>query len=195
MAIANFGDLKTAIYSWLDRSDLTATETGQFVLAVETDLRADAEVRDFEATVTATMSGNGFTGPSDLIRVRSLLVDDHPYTYLPPDEYARKVDNDSTGRWYTINGVDFSVNNGDGNVYELAYVGNIPALTASGDTNWILDNHPNIYLWGGCYYGSVFLKDPNGIATYGPLYETAKGRLHRSETKARYGTNLQVRPG
>lgn len=195
MAIANFGDLKTAINDWLNRSDLSAVPLGQFVLAVENDLRSDAEIREYETIVTGTMSGDGFALPTDFLRVRSLLVENHPYTYLPPDEYSNKVDNESTGWWYTINGSNVSVLNGDGKDYELLYFGNLPALSASGDTNWILKNHPNIYLWGGCYFGSVFLKDTNGMSAFSSLYETAKGRLHRGETKARFGTNLQVRPG
>lgn len=195
MAIANFADLRAAINSWLNRSDLTAVPLGQFVLAVENDLRTDAEIREYETVATGTMSGDGFTAPTDFLRVRSLLVEDHVYSYVTPDEYSNKVDNDATSWVYTINGNDFSVLNGDGKDYELLYFGNVPALTADSDTNWILDNHPNVYLWGGCYFGSVFMKDPQGISTYGPLYEASKGRLHRGETKARFGSQLQVRPG
>lgn len=132
MAIANFGDLKTAINDWLNRSDLSAVPLGQFVLAVENDLRSDAEIREYETIVTGTMSGDGFALPTDFLRVRSLLVENHPYTYLPPDEYSNKVDNESTGWWYTINGSNVSVLNGDGKDYELLYFGNLPLFLLLG---------------------------------------------------------------
>lgn len=195
MAIANFADLRTAINSWLNRSDLTAVPLGQFVLAVENDLLVDAEIREYETVATGTMSGDGFTVPTDFIRVRSLLVDDHVYSYVTPDQFSQKVDNESTDWVYTINGNDFSVVDGDGKTYELLYFGTLPALSADADTNWVLDNHPNVYLWGGCYFGSVFLKDAQGASMFGPMYEAAKGRLHRGETKARYGNAMRVVPG
>ena len=195
MAIANYADLKTAIASWLNRSDLSAVPLGQFVLAVETDLRNEVETREYEQLATGTMVADGFTAPLDYIRTRTLVVADHVYSYLPPETYAQKVDNDSTGRWYTINGADFSVLGGTGEDYELLYYAQLAPLTVDADSNWILENAPDVYLWGACKYGSVFLKDMDGMNSYGVMYEQAKAKLNRTETKARYGSPLQVRLG
>lgn len=197
MAIANFGDLKTAIRDWLNRSsdNLTAVPLGQFVLAVEADLRNEIETREHEQLATGTMSGDGFTAPADYLRTRTLVVDEHFYSYLTPEQYAEKVDNESTGFWYTINGNDFSVLDGDGKAYELLYYAKITALSGDADSNWILANAPEVYLFGGVMYGSLHLKDWEGADRFGGLYSAAKARLNNLERKARYGGPLVVRPG
>jgi hypothetical protein len=193
MSIANFADLRTQIASWLNRTDLTTAQLSLFVATAESDIRNDVETRESELLATGTMLGDGFLAPTGYLSTRTLVVDGHFYSYLTPEQYAAKVDAESTERYYTVNGDAFSVIGGDGLDYELLYLGEVTALVADGDSNWILANAPTIYLWAGCKYGAVFLRDPGGATGYDTLYKEAVSRLNMREREAKYAGPLVVR--
>jgi len=193
MSIASFADLRTQIASWLNRTDLTAAQLGQFVAATEDDIRNDLECRESVQRTSGTLTADGFTAPLGYLSTRTLVIDGELSEYLPPDAYARKSDENSTGNYYTINGDDFSVLNGNGKSVELLYVATIASLVDDADTNWILENASNIYLWGGCKYGSVFLRDMNGATGYAALYDRAMAQLNRKERDAKYSGPMMVR--
>jgi hypothetical protein len=193
MSIASFSALRTQIASWLNRTDLTDAQLSQFVAATEADMRNDIEVRESEQRLSATMSGDGFTAPTDYLTARILVVDGLPVQYLPPETYAAKVDAQTPSGYFTINGNEFSVLGGDGKAYELLYLAQITALSADGDSNWVLANASNVYLWGGCKYGCLFLRDPEGAGGYAALYDRAISQLNKREREAKYAGPIVVR--
>ena len=194
MTIASFADLRTQIASWLNRTDLTTAQLSQFVAATEDDIRNDLESRESEQRTTATLVDDGFIAPLGYLSTRLLVVDGKESLYLTPETYAAKVDNSSTGNFYTIHGDVFSVLNGTGKDIELLYISTIASLSADGDSNWVLANASNCYLWGGCKYGSVFLRDPEGAAGYATLYANSMAQLNKTERAARWAGPLVVRP-
>lgn len=199
MYIASFLELRTQIASWLNRTDLTTAQISLFVSAVESDIRNDLQSRASWVRVTGTLSDDGFTAPDGFISVRTLLIGDQFATYVDPETYAAKVAGNWTpgggATYYTINGDDFSVIGGDGSSYEMLYESEITNLSADGDTNWVLENAAELYLWGSLKYGSVFLQNPQAAAGYDTLYQQALQKLNRKEKAAQLGSGMAVRPG
>jgi hypothetical protein len=195
MSIATFSALRTEIASWLNRTDLTTAQLSMFVTMAESDFRNDLEVRDSEVIDTGTLVADGFTAPSGWLYTRLLTVDGKVRSYLPPEQYQVKVDNSSTGTWYTISGSEFQIIGGNGSDYIHKYMASITALSADGDSNWLLANAPEVYLWAGCKYGSVFLRDPQGAAGYDALYKEAAIKLTKREREAKYAGPIVVRTG
>jgi len=193
MTISTFADLRTEIASWLNRTDLTTAQLSQFVTLAESDIRNDLEVREKELTTTGTMVSDGFTPPSGYLHVRTLIVNDIPSRFLPPEEFQVKVNSNTPG-YYTTAGNDIKVSEGNGATYDLRYVGGITALSADGDSNWVLANAPEIYLWCGVKYGSVFLKDVQGAVAYDTLYKDAYAKLNWLERQAKYSGPMVVTP-
>jgi hypothetical protein len=193
MSIANFGDLKTEIASWLNRSDFTDAQLAKFVMLGESDIRNDIDTRENELLATGTMTGDGFTAPSGYLSTRTLVVDGDNVEYLTPEQYAAQVSAEITSGYFTLNGNTFSVLGGDGKAYELLYRSTIAALSLDADSNWILANAPEVYLWCGCKYGSAFLKDAEAAMLYGKLYDDAMRKLNRRERQSRVGGSLRVR--
>ena len=192
MTIASFSALRTEIASWLNRTDLTTAQLSMFVTMAESSFRNDLTVRESEQTATGTLVTDGFTAPTGYLYTRELVVDDNPLRWLPPEMYQMKVNN-STAGYYTNVGDDFSIIDGTGSDYVLTYVAGITALSADGDSNWLLANAPDVYLWAGCKYGSVFLRDPQGSAGYDALYKEAARTLNNTEMKAKFSGPLVVR--
>ena len=193
MAISTFLALRTEIATWLNRTDLTTANLSMFVMAAESDIRNDIEVRDSEQIATGTLVADGFTAPTGWLYTRLLSVDGKVIQYLPPEQYQVKVDNSSTGGWYTISGSEFQIVGGNGFDYIHKYMASIAALSADGDSNWVLANAPEVYLWAGCKYGSVFLRDPAGASGYDTLYQAAVTKLNKRERQAKYAGPMAVR--
>ncbi len=193
MTIASFSALRTEIASWLNRTDLTTAQLSQFVSLAESDIRNDLEVRQKELTSTGTMVADGFTPPSGYLHVRTLIVDDIPSRFLPPEEFQVKV-NSNTAGYYTTAGNEILVSEGNGATYDLRYIGGITALSADGDSNWVLSNAPEIYLWAGCKYGSVFLQNVGAATGFESVYQAAVAKLNALERQAKYSGPMVVTP-
>jgi len=191
MSIATFSDLKTQIASWVNRTDLTDAQLALFVGAAESDIRNDVEVRESEQSTTGAIASGTFSAPADFLYARVVTVDDHVLDYLAPSYYAQKVDDEYTSGYYTIENETFKVLGGS--AYELSYVAKVADLSSTNTSNWILANAPNVYLWAGCKYASVFLRDAEGATGFNAMYRDAVMQLNKKEVRARTGDNLVVR--
>lgn len=193
--ITSFATLKTEVAAWLNKTNLTTAIPG-FVQIAEANIRRDLEVRTQELTASGTLTGETLAFPSRFASLRRLTVGGHRYEYLTPEKYQDKDDQDSSGRWYTIIGESFYILNGtSGDEYTLVYTEWFTSLSADEDTNWVLANAPDVYLWGSCLAGAIFLKDTNGAAGYKALYDSAVQSLLVKERDAKWsGVPLVIRP-
>ena len=83
MAISNYSELKTAIASWLDRTDLTDI-IPDFIALAETRHKRDFKIRRMETRVTAnTIDGSEFYSlPDDYVAMRNIKLNTDPKTPL-----------------------------------------------------------------------------------------------------------------
>lgn len=195
MALSNFGDLKTSVASWLNRTDL-ASVIPDFVRLAESEIARDLRIRAMQETATGSMSSGAITLPSDFLEARRLVVDDREMSYITPEEYQRLVrDGYSDVRYFTHIGQSIFVLNGEADSYSLLYWAKFDALSADADTNWLLTNHPDLYLFKACEKGAVFLRDAEGATGYRSLYDDAKAKLETADRMAEFsGSVLEIRP-
>ena len=196
MALSNFGELKTAIASWLNRSDLAAT-IPDFVKLAEADIRRDVRVQAMESLTTGTLTGETLAHPTGYIEARRLTLDGHVYEYRIPSDYTEAVRVSSTEYVYTSIGSNFYILNGaNGDSYALTYSAAFAALSADSDTNWLLTNVPDVYLFASLRWGAVYLRDTEATTTYLAMYLSAAKRISGLEHAAAYsGSRVVVRAG
>jgi hypothetical protein len=177
MAINTYATLKTSIASWIARSDLSSV-IPDFVTLAEADIRSDVRVRAMEAFTTGTLTGETLAHPTRFLEARRFVLGNLVYRYETPEVYQQLIASDSTAGKFTSIGQSFYILNGaSGDAYSLIYYAGFAAFSADADTNWLLDNHPEVYLYGSLKYAAVYLKNDADTNRYASLYQDAVGRM------------------
>lgn len=155
MAIGTNAELKTAVANWLHRSDLT-TQIPDFIALCEADIRRDLRVREMEASTSVALASTELAIPDGFLETRRVMVDDIVVDYLLPIQF--NAIKDQTTYNYTVLGTNFVFQSASGDV-QIDYYKAFAALSASGDTNWLLTNHPDVYLFGTLAWACTYTQD------------------------------------
>jgi hypothetical protein len=80
--------------------------------------------------------------------------------------------------------------------FELLYYAKIPALSTQYTTNWLLEEAPEVYLFGSLVQAAPYLAEDARIPVWEQKYKEAVAELNLSSEQARYsgsGMTLKVR--
>lgn len=205
MTITNYSTLQSTIADYLNRSDLTAV-IPTFIQLAESQINRDIRHYEMEArsnaqqdagdeymqtpanwleNIRAHVTGTG-TSPLDLIS-RQAMAD------------KRAGAEDTTGRpqYYAMADGQFQLYPTPDAQYtiELLFYEKIPAL-ASNTTNWLVEEYPDIYLYGSLIHSAPYLQEDARTTVWAQMYAAAVLRLNESSDNARYsgsGLTLKVR--
>jgi hypothetical protein len=201
MALTNYTELKTAIADFLNRSDLTS-QIPDFITLAEAQMQRKLSVPDMTGDVTLTISGEFTQIPADFAGVKSFrLVDTHSANleFRREDEFDR-FDYQGFGKpqFYTRAGENFQFwpfPGGDQpGSYQarLRYRKYLPALSADNPSNWVLDLHPDAYLYGALVQSAPYLKDDERVATWTAFFRSAIADINEDGRRQNQGATLQV---
>ena len=194
MAISNYSELKTAIASWLDRTDLTDI-IPDFIALAETRHKRDFKIRRMETRVTTnTIAGSEFyTLPDDYIAMRNIKLNTDPKTpldFLTPEIMDRLNAGSSRGtpKAYTIKGNNIELRPLPDGVYEIevSYYKHFAALSDSNTTNDMLTHHPDVYLYGALVEAEPYLQNDKRIQVWQGYYDRAKQDIITSNERDRH---------
>lgn len=194
MAIATYAELRTSVARWTVRSDL-ASRMDDIVALAEADIRQDVRCQAMETLATGALTGETLAWPTRFLAARRLKVGNYVQTYVTPAEYA---DYDQAGTvkpvFTTIGQSLYILNGASGDAYSLIYWAGFAPFADDADTNWLLLNAPDVYLWACCLKVAILLKDDSSAARWGPLYQAAVQRLNaREKMAASSGSPLEIR--
>jgi len=206
MALANYTDLQSSITGWLRRdgdTSLVATAPDLITLA-EAQFNRDIRHRRMETSTTLTLTGGSNTValPTDYIETRTAIVQSSPkqvMTFVTPSQLAINWASGTSGipTEYTIIGTNMKVGKTPDTGYslELTYYQQIPDL-ASNTTNWLLTNHPDMYLYGSLLQAAPYLGDDERVPVWGAYYERAREGLKNDASRSAFsGGPLYTRVG
>lgn len=194
MAIATYAELRTAVATWTVRSDMTS-RMGDIVALAEADIRKDVRCQAMETLATGTLTGETLAWPTRFLEARRLKVGNDVQGYVTPAEYA---DYDQAGTvkpaFTTIGQTIYILHGASGDAYSLIYWAGFAPFSADSDTNWLLLNAPEVYLWACCVKVAIVTKDDAGAARWSALYQAAAQRLNARERMAAVsGSPLEIR--
>lgn len=155
--------LKTEVLEWTRRAGLTGNvET--FVGLCEARANRNLRVPEMEKRSTSTPTDEYVQFPADFLALRSIQVNANPVKplkYVPPHEIDLLGAQTGSPVYYTVAGNALQIfPSASGSVVEIAYYAEIPPLTATNSTNWLLDGHADYYLAGSLLQAYIFTRNP-----------------------------------
>lgn len=189
----NYAQLKASVANWINRTDINA-DIETIVDLAEAEIRRDVRVMAMEAFTTGTLTGGTLALPANFLESRQLLIGSTPYEYVTPERYQIEVSLSSSLKMYTRIGMSLYVLGGGTSAYSLLSYGAFAALAADGDTNWLLTNAPDVYLWQCLKQAGIYVKDQAAAEGYAGLYTAAKDALNGTDKAARISGPLTIRP-
>ena len=204
MALTSYSTLKTSIANWLNRTDLTDEIADDFIALTEADFNSKLRIRKMINQATITIDSETESLPTGFLQVRNFYIlsgsTKYPLRYITPSQMdqLRGTSTSGTSQSYTILGdtLRFSPKPDSSYTGYLNYYKSFDALSDTNTSNWILTNHPAIYLYGSLYHASNFLGgiEPSQAQQWLQMYGTAMERLETTDREDQYsGSPLQVR--
>jgi hypothetical protein len=206
MAIDSYAKLQSEIMDTLNKNFLAADVTrfspgtieGSVKRAIRrTELRCQRRLRaiQMEGSTTGTLSTSAdyITSPTDLVAVKLFYLSTNPIRVLSAKNLQQlyiDAPDDGTGipDSYAVSGARIYIRPQPGSAYnyKLFYYQQIPALTDSNTTNWLLDDCPDIYLYGSCVELTAHIGEDERIQVWKGALDEAIADVNGDATSARY---------
>jgi hypothetical protein len=199
MSITNYTELQTAVDNWLSRDGLTSL-IPDFITLAEAKFNRALRTRDMEASATITPSSRLAALPSDFLELRRIYINSSvpvELEYVTPEqfwiEYPVAASNPiGPSKYFTIEGESIYLSDNTGTDVKALYYQKIPALSANA-TNWLLDSHPDIYLYAALAEAADKTKNMADFQKYNAKTQAVVDQLTSSDKHGKYsGSALRV---
>ena len=195
MPLDNFDNLVKEVIDYSHRDDL-GNKIAMFIQLSENAMYSNGiqplKVRSMETVSTAATAGQYVELPPDFESARSvrLVLGDSSgeLRFQAPEQLFK---NPTTGKplFYTIVGNEVQFGRVPDSAYtlEIQYFRKADPLTEANQTNEILTNHPQIYLFGALAMLFSFAQDTEQEASYAQKFMGAIKGANQADKKGRYG--------
>jgi len=191
VALANYTDLKASVADFLNRSDLTSV-IPDFVTMAEADFNRTLRVREMSVRTQAPIDAQYVKLPDDFLGMRNIdLMTDPvtPMTYKNLQNLDIHRAGDMTGKpiYYSIvqNNIEFAPSPDGDYTIEIVYYQKVPPL-ADNSTSWLLDAHPDAYLYGTLQHSAPYLQSDERIGIWAGKYMQIIEQIITSDEKAKF---------
>lgn len=201
MSVTNYGELKSTISDFLNRSDLTSV-IPTFIDFAEAEFNRNLRVRQMVARAEAEIDTRFSAVPADFVEAKDLvIVTGNPVTplqFVTQQEMAqlRSTSITAAGKplYFSVVGGQFEMCPTPDSTYslEMSYFAQIDALSDDADTNWLLREYPDIYLYTSLMHSAPYLKDDERITVWAQLASKAKEELISRDTSASFNGSTPV---
>lgn len=183
--------LQATVARWIRRSDLTA-DIPNFIQLAELRISGDltARLQTNVTTLSTTAGAPTVTLPSDLNSVRTLANPNYgTLAYLTPEAFDARYTDQTPGlpRHYTILGSVARLGPAPDAVYalECVYLADVaPLASAVGGVNWLITQHPEVYLAATMCEACTFVRDTAQLQIWEAKYEAAVTSLNKTDWNA-----------
>jgi hypothetical protein len=198
MALTNYATLSLAIADWLNRSDLTVV-IPDFISLCEAEMKR--RLRRTSVLDTITIDDESVTPPADMAELRSIrLVSDLPSLDLPmrlmtPEMLAERKARTAgvAGRpdavAYIAGELVFAPEPDQDYTAEIVYFQQLTPLTGV-ETNPILDEAPDAYLYGSLLQAEPYLEHDDRIPVWREKFDAAIEQLNRVRSDEEHNASL-----
>ena len=204
MSISDYGQLKTAVATWLNRSDLSSYIPDFITLAASRiHYGSDGQfpsmplrIPAMQAQATGTITASTIAFPTRFLEPIRLAASSGStswsLTYTPPERFSEASNGTGTPSAYTYLNNSIQTAGTGAATYTLDYYQAFAAFAADADTDWLLANAPQIYLYAALLESAPFLGDIPKLTIWASLLNASISSLNRS-TKYQGGGALVTR--
>jgi hypothetical protein len=196
-AIPDRDTLITAVNDWLDRDDLDA-KIPMFIQMAEAQFSRELRAPLMERTATFSATDEDTGLPEDYIAMRAVYQEgspDRPLKGIAPTAIREGYDG-STGTpvayCLVSGGIRLIPPPSAPILLTMDYFARIDHLTVSTPTNWLLDQHPDAYLYGTLFNAEIYLDNAPRAAQWKGLLDQVVDRINRTSRNDRYGAGPLV---
>lgn len=201
MSIATFDDLVAMVKRFAKRADLNDL-IPDFVTLAETNIGRELRVNKMLTRAqNATIINEFGLAPTDFLAPKSMRLVDEPDTilrFLSVEQMSDYKATKPTGTLtsYALVGSEFWFLPAPQSPLEaeLIYYAQIPALSASNQTNWLLTANPDVYLWGTLMQAADFLEDDNQLQKYASRFKDAILAIEAADKRDSQAANVTPSP-
>jgi hypothetical protein len=199
MAFSNYDELKKSISNWADRDDLNSF-IPDFIALCEARFNRELRLRSMEQKEYADTVGGqaNYALPTNFLQMREFRLNQNPTVslqYVSPEIYEAWNLGSGQPKWYTIIANEIRLGPVPAGVYEMEMLfwRKFPNLSSSITSNWMLQNAPDVYLYGSLMEMEPFLHNDARIAVWSAGYQKAISDIQLQDDKDRHsGSALTV---
>ena len=191
MALSNYTDLQAICAEFLNRSDLTDI-IKDWIKMAEAEFNRVLRTREMAVRTRSPLSTQYVKLPPDFIGMRNIELITDPITpleYRNPHTLDIHRSNDATGKplYYSViqDNLEFAPVPDSEYTLEIVYYQKVPALSVH-TTNWLLDNHPDAYIYGTLLQSPVYLGHDERITLWLGRYNQIIEQITTSDQKASF---------
>ena len=195
MAITTYAELQTAIADTLNRDDLTSA-IPNFITLAEADMQRRLRHWRQEKRSTAEIDTQYSAIPADFLEAIRFYItsnDTRPLELISQSELLdrkyRSANTSGKPAYYAITAGEIEVYPVPDGTYtaELYYYSQIPALSDSNTSNWVLQYFADAYLYGALVHSSFYLKDEARVQGFAALYQNALDSINAESESSKFG--------
>lgn len=192
MPFSNLGDLKQAVQDFMDRTDITGN-AADFVTLAEARLNRELSALEVDTTLTGvvdsafiSLSGLGVETPLELFM--SEYSREWPLLKLSDGDFPLVSPSGKPSIWSYVNDqIMFDRPLSAAYSFRLHHTVRF-SLADDADTNWLLQNHPDVYLSAVITWGATFVADDATRQRFGGPLQTFISSVNQDQRKKNKGT-------
>mgnify|MGYP006370461863 FL=1 len=194
----SYATLQDDIAAFIDNQDI-ANKIPTFIRLCESRLNRNIRTRDMEFRATAQIDRQFSTLPLDFLEMRNIQINSNPVTalkYVTPQEAdrIRAAQLQRKPQFFSVvaNRLELIPVPTETVSVEMVYFAKLPALSDSATSNWLLERHYDVYLYGALVQAALYLKDDP--TTWATLFDSAISEIELEDERSQFhGTTPQVR--
>jgi hypothetical protein len=193
--IGEWATLVKAVRAWTNRDDWTDKQITEFIAMAEARFNRVLRHPEMEQISTATLTTGNNDLPSDFLSMRAIYVDDYELQGMTPTGLVRRY-GATTGVpcHYTI--VDSNprkIRLGPQPAQDIAvtivYHAKLVGVDENNSDNWLLNEHPDLYLYGTLLAAEAYLANDNRLPIWKSAYDEALSELDMAGNNDRFGAS------
>ena len=190
-----YSELKTRIASYLNRSDLTSELDG-FIDQTEAELNRMLRTADMVKRATATAELQYLSLPTDWLEAINVEIASNNFQPVLQQsieslDMYRAANDNQTGQpiYFALvdNTMEFAPSPDKSYTLQLTYYARLASLSDSNTTNFVSNNHPDVYLYGALKHASIFLMEDDRVALFSNLFDKALEEMRMEQEYREFG--------